>query len=48
MRGISSKVEVVVSDPLSLYRLEILKELIGKAALRKLADMRKSVRNTAY
>ena len=47
MRGISSKVEVVVGDPLPLYRLEILKELTIKAALRKLADMRNSVRKAA-
>ena len=47
MRGIPSKVEVVVGDPLPLYRLEILKELIRKAALRKLEDMRNSVRDAA-
>jgi hypothetical protein len=47
MRGIPSKLEVVVSDPLPLYRLEILKELIRKVALRKLADMRNSVRKAA-
>ena len=47
MRGILSKVEVVVGDPLPLYRLEILKELIRKVALRKLVDMGKSVRKAA-
>ena len=47
MRGIPFKVEVVVSGPLPLYRLEILKDLIRKAALRKLAAMRKSVRDAA-
>ncbi len=47
MRGIPSKVEVVVGDPLPLYRLEILKELIRKVGLRKLAVMRKSDRNAA-
>jgi hypothetical protein len=36
MRGIPFKVEVVVGDPLPLYRREILKELIRKAALRRL------------
>jgi hypothetical protein len=30
MRGLPSKVEVVVGDPLPLYRLEILKEFIRK------------------
>jgi hypothetical protein len=30
MRGVPSKFEVVVGDPLPLYRLEILKELIRK------------------
>jgi hypothetical protein len=47
MRGIPSKVEVVVGGPLPLYRLEILKDLIRKAALRKLVAMRKSVRDAA-
>jgi hypothetical protein len=47
MRGIPSKVEVVVGGPLPLYRLEILKELIRKAALRKLVAMKKSVENAA-
>jgi hypothetical protein len=40
--GIPFKVEVVVGGPLPLYRLEILKELIRKVALRKLAGMSKS------
>jgi hypothetical protein len=30
MRGIPSKVEVVVGSPLPLYRLEILKDLVKK------------------
>ena len=47
MRGIPSKVEVVVGGPLLVYRLEILKDLIRKAALRKLAAMRKSARDAA-
>jgi hypothetical protein len=47
MRGIPSKLAVLVGGPLPLYRLEILKDLIRKAALRKLAAMRKSVRDTA-
>lgn len=47
MRGIPSEVEVVVGGPLPLYRLEILKELIRKAALGKLAAMRKSVKDAA-
>ena len=47
MRGIPSMVEVVVGDPLPLYRLEILKELIRKAALRKLARMNKSIKDAA-
>ena len=47
MRGIPSKFKVVVVEQLPLYRLEILKELIRKVALRKLADMRKSVRDAA-
>jgi len=33
MRGIPFKVKVVVGDPLPLHRLEILKELVRKAAL---------------
>ncbi len=45
MRGIPSKVKVVVSGPLSFYRLEILKELIRKAVLRKLGSMRIYVRD---
>jgi len=36
MRGIPSKVEVVDGGPLPLYRLEILKDLIRKVALRRL------------
>jgi hypothetical protein len=47
MRGIPSKVEVLDGSPLPLYRLEILKELIRKVALRKLAGMRKSVKDAA-
>ena len=47
MRGIPSKVEMVVGDPLPLYRLEILKELIRKVALRKLSEMRNSARKAA-
>jgi hypothetical protein len=47
MRGIPTKVEVVVCDPLPLYRLEVLKELIRKAALRKLARMNKSIKDAA-
>jgi hypothetical protein len=47
MRGVPSKVEVVVGDPLPLYRFEILKELIRKVALRKLAGMIKSVKDAA-
>lgn len=42
MRGIPSKVKVVVRDQLPLHRLEILKKLVRKAALRKLGDMRNS------
>ena len=45
MRGIPLKVKVVVGDPLPLHRLEILKELIRKAALRKFEEMRNSVRD---
>jgi hypothetical protein len=47
MRGIPIKVEVVVCGPLPLYRLEVLKELIRKAALRKLARMNKSIKKAA-
>ena len=47
MRGIPSKVQVVAVGPLHLYHLEILKELIRKVALRKLAGMRKSVKDAA-
>ena len=47
MRGIPSNVEAVVGGPLPLYRLEILKELIRKAALLKFAAMKKSVRDAA-
>ena len=36
MRGIPSKVQVMAGDPLPLYRLGILKELIRKVALRRL------------
>ena len=39
MRGIPSEVEVVVGGPLPLYRLEILKELIRKAASREVFIM---------
>ena len=47
MKGIPAKVEVVAGAPLPIYRIEILKELIRKVALRKLEDMRKSARNAA-
>jgi hypothetical protein len=47
MRGIPSKVEVVVGGPLPLYRLKILKDLISKAALRKLARINKSIKDAA-
>jgi len=47
MKGIPSKVEVVACGPLPLYRVEILKDLIRKAALRKLAGISKSVKNAA-
>ena len=47
MRSILSKVKVVVGDQLSLHRLEILKGLVRKAALRKLEEMRNSVRGAA-
>ena len=45
MRGIPYKVRVVVGDPLPLYRLEILKKLVRKTALRKLEEIRNSVRD---
>jgi hypothetical protein len=47
MRGIPSKFEVVVGDPLPLYRVEILKDLIRKAALLKLARMNESIKDAA-
>ena len=47
MKGIPSKVEVVACGPLPLYRVEILKDLIRKAALRKLARMNKSIKDAA-
>lgn len=47
MRGIPSKVEVVAYGPLPLYRVEILKELIRKAALRKLLCMNESIKDAA-
>jgi hypothetical protein len=47
MRGIPSKVEVVACGPLPLYRVEILKDLIRKAALRKLARMNESIKDAA-
>ena len=47
MKGIPSKVEVVVGGPLPFYRVEILKDLIRKAALRKLARMNKSIKDAA-
>ncbi len=39
MRGIPSNVEVVDGGPLPLCRLEVLKDLIRKAVLQKLARM---------
>jgi hypothetical protein len=47
MRDIPSKVKVVTGDPLPMHRLEILKELVRKAALRKLEEIRISVRDPA-
>ena len=47
MRGIPSNVEVVDGGPLPLYRLEILKDLIRKAAVRKLLRMNKSIKDAA-
>ena len=47
MRGIPTKVEVVVCAPLPLCRLEVLKELIRKAALRKLTSMNNSIQDAA-
>ena len=47
MKGIPSKVEVVVSVPLPTYSVEILKDLIKKAALRKLLRMNKSIKDAA-
>jgi hypothetical protein len=47
MRGIPTKVEVVAGGPLPIYRLEILKDLIRKVALRKLEEIRNSVRIAA-
>ena len=47
MRGIPSKVEVVACGTLPLYRVEILKGLIRKAALRKLARMNESIKDAA-
>ena len=47
MRGIPAKVEVVAGSPLHMYRFEILKDLIRKAALRKLAYMNKSIKDAA-
>jgi hypothetical protein len=46
MRGIPSKVEVVACGPLPLYRVEILKDLIRKAAFRN-ARMNKSIKDAA-
>ena len=47
MNGIPSRVEVVACGLLPLYRVEILKDLIRKAALRKLARMNKSIKDAA-
>ena len=47
MRGIPSKVEVVACGRIPLYRVEILKDLIRKAALRKLARLNKSIKDAA-
>ena len=47
MKGIPAKFEAVAGGPLPLYRLEILKDLIRKAALRKLARMNKSIKDAA-
>jgi len=37
-----------LANPLPLYRIEILKKMIRKAALPKLAAMKKSVKNAAW
>jgi hypothetical protein len=47
MKGIPSRVEVVACGQLPLYRIEILKDLIRKAALRTLARMNKSIKEAA-
>ena len=47
MKGIPSRVEIVACGPLPCYRVEILKDLIRKAALRKLARMNKSIKDAA-
>ena len=47
MKGIPAKFEVVAGGPLPLYRLEILKDLVRKAALRKLARMNESIKDAA-
>ncbi len=47
MKGIPSRIEVVACGPLPLYRVEILKGLIRKAALRKLARMNEAIKDAA-
>mgnify|MGYP001813837304 CR=1 FL=1 len=47
MKGIPAKFEVVAGGPLPLYRLEILKDLVRKAALQKLLRMNKSIKDVA-
>jgi hypothetical protein len=47
MKGIPSRIEVVACGPLPFYRAEILKDLIRKAALRKLARMNESIKDAA-
>ena len=39
MKGLPPKIRVVVVQPLPDYHLEALKELVKKAALRKLRQM---------
>jgi hypothetical protein len=47
MKGLPPKIRVVVVEPLPAHHLEALKELVGRAALRKLRQIQEGQRKAS-
>jgi hypothetical protein len=47
MKGLPPKIRVIVVEPLPAHHLEALKELVRRAALRKLRQMQEAQRKAS-